>query len=59
LTYGLSTMTAGALLLTLPAISLPSMAMVSQAVPKSDIARLAVLVVLAGLFTGVVAHFVI
>jgi uncharacterized membrane protein YraQ (UPF0718 family) len=59
LSYGLSTMTAGALLMTLPAVSLPSMAMVSQAVAKPDIARLAVLVLLVGLLTGVVAHFVI
>ncbi len=59
MSYGLSSLAGGALMMTLPAISLPSMAMVSQAVPKRDLARLAALVLLAGLLTGVAAHFLL
>jgi uncharacterized membrane protein YraQ (UPF0718 family) len=59
LRYGLSTTGGGALMMTLPAVSLPSMVMVSRAVPKADIARLAALVAVAGLATGVAAHFLI
>ncbi len=59
MSYGLSSMAGGALMMTLPAISLPSMAMVSQAVSKADLARLAALVLLAGLLTGVAAHFLL
>ena len=59
MSYGLSTMTGGALMMTLPAISLPSMAMVSQAISKADLVRLAALVLVAGLLTGVAAHFIL
>ena len=59
MSYGLSSMAGGALMMTLPAISLPSMAMVSQAISKADLVRLAALVLLAGLLTGVAAHFVL
>ncbi len=59
MSYGLSSMAGGALMMTLPAISLPSMAMVSQAISKADLARLATLVLVAGLLTGVVAHFLL
>lgn len=59
MSYGLSSLAGGALMMTLPAISLPSMAMVSQAVSKADLARLAALVLVAGLLTGVAAHFLL
>ncbi len=59
MSYGLSSMAGGALMMTLPAISLPSMAMVSQAISKADLVRLAALVLVAGLLTGVAAHFML
>ncbi|MDA8194536.1 MAG: permease [Thermaerobacter sp.] len=55
MSYGLGLGAAGTLMITLPAISLPSMAMVAQAVPKADLMRLAGWVAVVGLATGVVA----
>lgn len=57
--YGLATGSAGVLMMTLPAISLPSMAMVSQAIPKRQLALLGLFVALAGLATGFVASLVL
>lgn len=57
--YGLGLGGAGCLMLTLPAVSLPSMAMVSQAISPKVLARVAVLVALFGLMTGTLAHFFI
>lgn len=59
MSYGLGLAGAGALMITLPAISLPSMAMLSQAVPKAQLARLAAWVAVMGLVTALVAHFVL
>ncbi len=57
--YGLGIGPAAVLMMTLPAISLPSMAMVSTALPKSLLAKLALTIALFGLFTGAIAHFVL
>ena len=57
--YGLGIGPASVLMMTLPAISLPSMAMVSTALPKSLLAKLAVTVALFGLATGLIGHFVL
>lgn len=50
--FGLGLGSAGTLMMTLPAISLPSMAMVSQGLPKSLMVKLSVWVALVGLATG-------
>lgn len=57
--YGLGLSGAGCLMLTLPAVSLPSMAMVSQAIAPKVLARVALVVALFGLATGTVAHFLL
>ena len=57
--YGLGLGGAGCLMLTLPAVSLPSMAMVSQALSPKILARVAVVVALFGLMTGTLAHFLL
>ncbi len=57
LSYGLGTASAGTLLMTLPAISLPSLAMVGQAVPRKDLVKIAIFVVLVGLVSGLIASF--
>jgi len=59
MSYGLGLAGAGALMITLPAISLPSMAMLSQAVSKAQLARLAAWVAAVGLVTAALAHFVL
>ena len=59
LQYGLGLGAAGTLMLTLPAISLPSMAMVSQVMPPRVLTKIALTVALFGLATGVLAHFVL
>lgn len=59
MSYGLGLGGAGALMITLPAISLPSMAMVSQAVSKAELARLAAWVAVMGLVTALLAHFLL
>jgi uncharacterized membrane protein YraQ (UPF0718 family) len=53
--FGLGAAGAGALMITLPAVSLPSMAMVRQAVPTRVLAFVAGSVVLAGLITAALA----
>ncbi len=55
--YGLGFGGAGALMLTLPAVSLPSMAMVSQAIPPKVLVFVAITVALFGILTGGLAHF--
>jgi uncharacterized membrane protein YraQ (UPF0718 family) len=57
--YGLGLGGAGALMITLPAISLPSMAMLSQSVSKKLLLELAAWVAVMGLVTGVLAHLLI
>jgi uncharacterized protein len=52
---GLGPLGAGILFTTLPAISLPSLVMAGWAIPKRVLAMLALLVVLMGLVTGLVA----
>lgn len=53
--FGLGAAGAGALMITLPAVSLPSMIMVGQAVPKRIIILVGASVVVAGLVTAAVA----
>jgi uncharacterized membrane protein YraQ (UPF0718 family) len=57
MSYGLGLASAGTLMITLPAVSLPSMAMVSQAISKRTLAYVAVWVAVAGLVTGLLAHW--
>ncbi|AUW95151.1 permease [Sulfobacillus thermotolerans] len=57
--YGLGVGPAAVLMITLPAISLPSMAMVSTALPKSLLAKLAATVAIFGLITGLIGHFLL
>lgn len=59
MSYGLGLGGAGALMITLPAISLPSMAMLSQSVSKKLLLELAAWVAVMGLVTGVLAHLLI
>ncbi|MGC8488918.1 MAG: permease, partial [Clostridia bacterium] len=59
LSYGLGLGGAGALMITLPAISLPSMAMLSQAVPKRLLLELAAWVAVMGLVTAFLAHLLL
>ncbi len=53
--YGLGAVGAGTLLITLPAVSLPSLVMVGRALPARVLVFVAVAVALAGLLTGVAA----
>ncbi|MBX5465918.1 MAG: permease [Firmicutes bacterium] len=53
--FGLGAGPAGVLLLTLPAVSLPSLAMVGRALPARVLVALAVAVALLGLLTGFAA----
>jgi uncharacterized membrane protein YraQ (UPF0718 family) len=53
--FGLGTAGAGALMITLPAVSLPSMAMVGRAVPARILGFVGASVVVAGLLTAVLA----
>lgn len=53
--YGLGPASAGALMITLPAVSLPSLFMVGSAMPKRLMVQVAVLVALFGLITGAIA----
>lgn len=56
--FGLSAASAGALMITLPAVSLPSMVMVGRAVPAKVLAFVGASVVVAGLATaGLAAAF--
>ncbi len=55
MSYGLGLGPAGALMMTLPAVSLPSMAMVSQQIAKKDMAKVAALVAVTGVVTGLLA----
>lgn len=57
--YGLGTGAGGVLLLALPAVSLPSMAMVSQQIAKKDMAKVAALVAVAALITGFLAMWLL
>lgn len=54
--YGLGVGAAGTLMLTLPAVSLPSLAMVSQVLTPKVLAKVALTVALFGLATGIVAQ---
>ncbi len=54
-TYGLGAGSAGALMMTLPAVSLPSLVMVGRAVSWRLLVRVAVLVAAAGIVTGLLA----
>lgn len=53
--YGLGPLGAGALMITLPAVSLPSLAMVARALPWRLLLQLSLLVVAAGCFSGALA----
>jgi uncharacterized membrane protein YraQ (UPF0718 family) len=55
LSFGLGPLAAGSLLLTLPAVSLPSLAMVGRAFPVRLLAEVALLVAVSGLLTGLLA----
>ncbi len=55
LSYGLGAGGAGALMITLPAVSLPSLVMVGRAVPARLLIRIAVLVAVTGVITGLLA----
>ncbi|PSR21140.1 MAG: permease [Sulfobacillus acidophilus] len=59
LTYGLGLGSAGVLMMTLPAVSLPSMAMVSKQLARKDLLKVAVMVALAGLVTGLLAMWLL
>jgi len=53
--YGLGPAGGGALMLTLPAVSLPSLWMVAKAVPRKNLLAVAAIVTLFGLLTGLLA----
>ncbi len=55
LSYGLGAGSAGALMITLPAVSLPSLVMVGRAVPARLLTRIAILVAISGVVTGLIA----
>ncbi|MCL5115597.1 MAG: permease [Firmicutes bacterium] len=55
MSYGLGLGAGGTLMLTLPAISLPSMAMVGQQLGAKTMTKVALLVAVAGLLTGLLA----
>jgi len=57
--YGLGIGSAATLMMVLPAISLPSMAMVGQGLPKKLLLTIALLVVLMGILTGLLAPLVL
>jgi uncharacterized protein len=56
LSYGLGIGSAGTLLMTLPAVSLPSLAMVGQAVSHKDLVKITIFVVFVGLVSGFAAY---
>ena len=56
---GLGLGAGGALMMTLPAVSLPSMAMVSTQVPRADLLKLAGVVAVAGIITGLLAMWLL
>ncbi|MDA8345663.1 MAG: permease [Thermaerobacter sp.] len=55
MSYGLGTGSAGALLMTLPAVSLPSLVMVGRAVSVRLLVRVTALVFIAGIVAGLLA----
>ncbi len=55
LSYGLGAGGAGALMITLPAVSLPSLVMVGRSVPARLLLRIAILVAVTGVVTGLLA----
>lgn len=55
LSYGLGAGGAGALMITLPAVSLPSLVMVGRAMPARLLLKIAVLVAVTGVVTGLFA----
>lgn len=55
LSYGLGAGSAGALMITLPAVSLPSLVMVGRALDARLLVRVALVVFAAGIVTGVLA----
>ncbi|MCY0880191.1 MAG: permease [Firmicutes bacterium] len=57
--FGLGLAPAGTLMITLPAVSLPSMAMVGQQMGVKVVAKVAVLVAVTGVITGVLAHWLL
>jgi uncharacterized membrane protein YraQ (UPF0718 family) len=59
MSFGLGLAGAGTLMMTLPAISLPSMAMVSQGLSPRLLATVAAWVAVVGLLTGLVASLVL
>jgi uncharacterized protein len=59
LSYGLGTASAGTLLMALPAVSLPSLAMVGQAVSHKDLVKITVFVAAVGLVSGLAAYLFI
>ncbi len=59
LSYGLGLGSAGVLMMTLPAVSLPSMAMVSTQLARKDLLKVGIMVALAGLVTGVLAMWLL
>lgn len=54
-TFGLGPLGAGALMITLPAVSLPSLVMVGKALPRRLLVQVAVLVAVFGILTGLLA----
>lgn len=59
MSYGLGLTAAGTLMLTLPAVSLPSMFMVGQQMGRRNMVVVGVVVAVAGLVTGVLAHWLL
>ncbi|MCY0897964.1 MAG: permease [Firmicutes bacterium] len=57
--FGLGLGPAGTLMITLPAVSLPSMAMVGQQVGVKEMAKVAAIVAVAGLVTGLLAMWLL
>lgn len=57
LSYGMGLGAAGTLMLTLPAVSLPSAAMVSGVIPKKLLFKVGGVVAAFGLLTGMLSHF--
>ncbi|GGA52416.1 permease [Paenibacillus physcomitrellae] len=59
MSFGLGTGPAGALLLTLPAVSLPSLLMISRSYPKKVLAFVAAAVVVLGILSGLAAMVIL
>ena len=57
--YGFGLGSGGALMITLPAISLPSMAMVSTQIGRKEVVQVAGVVAVAGIITGLLALWVL